>query len=424
MTAREVVQGALRTFRSNADYRAELEKLSAALPDRRDAALAMQITLGVIRNLTLCDYYISSASSIRLNKIEPQALDILRSAVYQLAFLDKVPKSAAVNEAVAIARKKLNPRAVGFVNAVLRKLSTALPELPQTADKAAFLALKYSHTEWLVREFFNRLGETETEALLIANNTEPPVYARVITLKTTPERLISELSALGIEAVPSELDGTLELRALYDLKTLAPFKKGEFFVQDPSSTRAAIAVGAAEGQRVIDACAAPGGKSFTMAIEMQNKGEIIAFDTEKKVPLIAEGAARLGLSVISARAGDSAARDGSLIKTADAVLVDAPCSGFGVIRKKPEIRFKTREEIAELPAQALAILENCAEYVKPGGTLVYSTCTLQEGENEGVVEAFSRGTSDFVIKSQTTYFPHTSGSDGFFIAVLERQHEG
>jgi len=421
MTAREVVLNTLRVFRGGSDYRAELEKLSAQLTDKRDVALAKQITLGVIRNLALCDYYISAVSNVKLNKIEPQALDILRSAVYQIAFLDKVPKSAAVNEAVAIARKKLNPRAVGFINAVLRKLSAALPELPQTSDNAAYIALKYSHPEWLVREFISRLGETEAEALLLANNTEPPVYARVNTLKTTPERLTAELFALGIEALASELSGTLELRALRDLTTLVPFKEGEFFIQDPASTRAALAVGAKPEQRIIDACAAPGGKTFAMAIEMQNKGEIIAFDTEKKVRLISEGAKRLRLSVVSARAGDSSVCDERLTKTADAVLVDAPCSGFGVIRKKPEIRFKTREKIAELPQQALAILENCASYVKPGGTLIYSTCTLLEAENEGVVNAFLHTTTDYELESQTTYWPHISDSDGFFVAVFGRK---
>ena len=419
MTAREVVINALRVFRSGGDYRTELERLGGTLTDKRDMALAMQITLGVIRNLTLCDYYIASASSLRLNKIEPQALDILRSAVYQLAFLDKVPKSAAVNEAVAIARKKLNPRAVGFINAVLRKLSSALPEI-RASNKTAYLALKYSHPEWLVHEFINMLGDKETEELLRANNTEPPVYARVNTLKTTAKALIAELSALGIEAATSELDGTLELRALRDLNTLKPFKNGEFFIQDPSSSRAALAVGAKPGDLIIDACAAPGGKSFTMAIEMQNKGKILAFDTKKKIPLTAEGASRLGLSSVSAQAGDSSVRIDELVGTADAVLVDAPCSGFGVIRKKPEIRFKTPEEIAELPQQALAILENCAAYVKPGGTLVYSTCTLLAPENAGVVEAFLRGAGDFELKSQTTYFPHIHGSDGFFIAVFGR----
>ena len=421
MTAREAVQGALRSYRGGADYRAELERLTATLPDRRDAALAMQITLGVIRNLTLCDYYIASASSITLSKIEPQALDILRSAVYQLTFLDKVPKSAAVNEAVKLARKKLNPRAVSFVNAVLRRLSDELPEIEMTGDHAAFLALKYSHPEWLVREFISQIGEDQTELLLTANNTEPPVYARVNTLKTTAERLISDLSALGIEVAPSQLQDTLELRALRDLTTLEPFQNGEFFIQDPSSTMAALAVGAISGARVIDACAAPGGKSFAMAIAMQNKGEILAFDTDKKVSLITDGAARLGLSIISARTGDSSVCNAALIGTADAVLVDAPCSGFGVVRKKPEIRYKTQDELAQLPSQALSILTNCAAYVKPGGALVYSTCTLLKSENEGVVGAFLRDNNGFELKSQTTYWPHIHGSDGFFVAIMGKQ---
>lgn len=420
MTAREASLGALRAFRQNADYRAELLRLSKKLPDRRDQALAAQITLGVVRNLALCDFYIASASSIKMTKIEPQALDILRSAVYQLAFLDRVPKSAVVNEAVKLSRKKLNPRAAGFVNAVLRKLSAGLPEIPGSAGRAEYLSLRYSHPEWLVREFIAEFGEDNTEALLQKNNQEPPVYARVNTLKTTPERLTNELLSLGITAAPSSLPGTLELRSPGDIAALEPFGRGDFFVQDPASTMAALSAGVFPGARVIDACAAPGGKSFAMALEMQNKGEILSFDTGAKVSLIEEGARRLGILIISARAGDSSVLDEALIKTADVVYVDAPCSGFGVIRKKPEIRFKTQEETAHLPGQALAILSNCALYVKPGGTLVYSTCTLRRCENEDVVEKFMENAAAFELRSQETYLPHVHGTDGFFTAVFKR----
>ncbi|NLB30000.1 MAG: 16S rRNA (cytosine(967)-C(5))-methyltransferase RsmB, partial [Clostridiales bacterium] len=327
MTAREAAHSALRAFRSGRDYRAELGNLR----DRREGALAMRIALGVVRNLALCDYYIASASSIKLSRIEPQALDILRAAVYQLAFLDKVPPSAAVNEAVKLARGKLNPRAAGFINAVLRKLSAGLPEIERLPDSASALALRYSHPEWLVREFIAEIGAEQTEVLLKLNNSEPPVYARVNTLKTTPERLSDELSALGIGASMSQLRGTLELRSLRDMTALEPFKRGEFFIQDPSSTMAAMSVGAFPGARVIDACAAPGGKSFAMAIEMRDEGEVLAFDTERRVPRIAEGASRLGLSIISARAGDSSVKNASLVDSADCVLADVPCSGFGVI---------------------------------------------------------------------------------------------
>lgn len=424
MTAREAAHSALRVFRIGGDYRAELLRLEPRLSDSRDYKLAMRITLGVVRNLTLCDYYIASVSSIKLSKLEPQALDILRAAVYQLAFLDKVPKSAVVDEAVKQARKKLNPRAAGFVNAVLRKLASRLSELPadDAPSKAERFALRYSHPEWLVREFIARIGEDETEALLKINNTEPPVYARVNTLKTSQDRLLAELSALGVEAVPSALPDTLELHSMPSLNTFETFKKGEFFIQDPSSTHAALATGAFSGARVIDACAAPGGKSFAMAIMMQNTGELLAFDAEKKVPLIKSGAERLGLSCIKARAGDSSVRDEGLVGSADIVLVDAPCSGLGVIRKKPEIRFKAQEDIAHLPTQALKILTNCADYVKTGGTLVYSTCTLLRCENEEVVESFLRSErgSAFRLKSQETLWPHRCGFDGFFVAVMQR----
>ena len=420
MTARDAALSALRVFRLGGDYRAELESRLSDVADARERALANTITLGVVRNLTLCDYYISSASSIKLGKIEPQALDILRAAVYQLAFLDKIPASAAVNEAVKRARQKLNPRAAGFINAVLRKLSSeALPEV-KAAGEIERLAVLYSHPEWLVREFVSRLGEAETEELLRANNAEPPIYARVNTLKTTQPELADTLTRLGVEVQNSSLDGTLELRGTGNITALEPFIKGEFFVQDPSSTRCALTVGAKSGERIIDACAAPGGKSFALSLEMQNAGEILAFDTDAKLDMINDGARRLGINIISARAGDSSVFDASLENTADAVLVDAPCSGFGVVRKKPEIRYKSEAEIAELPETALAILQNCARYVKPGGRLIYSTCTLLERENEGVVRAFLDGGDSFALRNETMLYPHRDGFDGFFIAVMER----
>ena len=417
VSARAAAHNALREFRRGRDLRAALNAAVATVSDARERALTAQLTLGVVRNLTLLDYYIASASSVPMRKVEPRALDILRTSVYQIAFLDKIPNSAAVSEAVNAARRKLNPRAVSFANAVLRKLSTELP--PITAeDESERLAIKFSHPVWLVREVAERLGLEETALWLAANNSEPPIHARANTLKTTVPQLISSLEERGATVAQSELDGTLELRGTGELTRIKAFRDGWFYVQDPSSTRTALALGAQPGDTVIDACAAPGGKSFAAAIAMENRGKILAFDTEHKIPLITDGAARLGISIIEARAGDSSVRDDSLVLAADRVLVDAPCSGFGVIRKKPEIRFKTADEIASLPSLQLQILQNCAAYVKPGGTLVYSTCTVLQRENEDIVTAFLAQNPRFTLAKQTTLWTHRDGGDSFFYAVL------
>ena len=411
----------LREFRQGRDLRTSLNAATDRVADARDRALAAQIVLGVVRNTALLDYYVASASNVPLRKIEPQALDILRAAVYQIAFLDKVPNSAAVNEAVNEARRKL-PRASGFINAVLRKLGGAIPNVT-ARTKEDRLAIMHSHPVWLVREISARLGLREAAELLAANNAEPPVYLRANTLKTTVPQLFAELQEAKLDVTESALSGTLELRAGGEIARLSAFRRGDFFVQDPSSTRAAAALGVKPGDIVIDACAAPGGKSFAMAMMMENRGQIIAFDNEKKLDRIRAGARRLGITIIDARAGDSAVNINDLHGIADCVLVDAPCSGFGVIRKKPEIRFKTEADIVGLPPFQLQILRNCSAYVKPGGRLVYSTCTVLKAENEDVVAAFLAENPNFALEAQTTLWTHREGGDSFFYAVLVKSND-
>jgi len=431
LSARDAALTVLREFRQGRDLRSALNDAVATVSDARERGLTTQLALGVVRNMTLLDYYIAAASSIPMRKVEPRALDILQVAVYQLAFLDKIPASAAVSEAVSAARRKLNPRAVSYINAVLRKLAAELP--PVVADdEAERLAVLYSHPAWLVREVMARLGEAETEQWLTENNAEPPIYARVNTLKATASQVVASLEERGVAVTANALDGTLELRGTGEIKRLKAFRDGWFYVQDPSSTRAAHALGFAESGTVgetdrereaftvIDACAAPGGKSFAAAIAMENRGRVLSFDTEKKISLIDDGAKRLGITIVEARAGDSSEHNAELVEIADRVLVDAPCSGFGVIRKKPEIRFKSADEVAALPALQLRILSNCAAYVKRGGTLVYSTCTVLQRENEDVVATFLAKNADFALDSQTTLWTQRDGGDGFFYAVMRR----
>ena len=441
MTARELALKALGAYRRNnarpdAALRGFIERYNIS---QRDAALAMQITGGVMQNMALCDYYIACYSSIALKKIEPRVLDILRMSIYQILLLDKVPHSAAVNEGAALAGKTANPRAVGFVNALLRKIANAavngsLPEID--GDKERILSVKYSHPLWLVHEFCLELGAENAEMLLVKNNEKDvPLTAQVNTLLTDYDTVIESLKSAGVKASKHEwLDDCIELRGAGNIERLDAFREGRIYIQDTASRLAVMAAGINPHDFVIDGCAAPGGKSFSAAISMKNTGRILCFDlSAQKLRLITDGAGRLGIKIICVAEKDAISDAAELRGKADVVIADVPCSGFGVIRKKPEIRYKTESDIAGLPEVQKKILTSLSAYVKPGGTLLYSTCTVFQRENESVVKWFLSGNSDFSAESFTlpeigcipggmiTLWPHVHGTDGFFICKMKRK---
>jgi 16S rRNA (cytosine967-C5)-methyltransferase len=299
------------------------------------------------------------------------------------------------------------------------------------ADWAERVCVQYSHPKWLAEAFRAELGESGAEALLRANNEIPPITARVNTLKTDVDAVLAELGADGAEARrhPWARD-FVELRG--GVERLKAFQNGHIFIQDAGAALAVSAAGVKPGDTVLDGCAAPGGKSFSAAMDMRGAGRIIACDLPKKAETIAAGAARLGVACIEAHARDARERAAEWVGVADAVLADVPCSGFGVIRKKPEIRYKSREEIAPLPEKQLELLRNLAEYVKPGGVLLYATCTLLRAENQGVVGEFLAGNGAFAPEAFTlpvgggetgmaTLLPHTHGTDGFFICKMRKR---
>jgi len=404
--------------------------------DPRDAALAAKLTFGVLQNRALLDFYLSQFSHTPPEKIEPRVLDILRVAAYQIIFLDRIPARAAVDEAVQLT-KVGNPKATGLVNAVLRRLAegkNTLQEPPQ-GDPVDYLAIKYSHPHWLVRRVLEELGPAEAEAFLAANNATVPLYAQVNTLKAETAQVEAALQAEGIEVhCHPWLADCLVLTGTGNLAQLGPFREGQFYIQDPAARLAVLAAAPEPGTRLLDPCAAPGGKSFAAAIQMRNKGEILASDLqEKKLTQIAEGAHRLGIDMLRIRAMDARALDPGEIGIFECVLVDAPCSGLGIIRKKPEIRDKTPEEIARLPEVQLEILRGAASCVAPGGTLLYATCTILPEENTGVIAAFLAGNQEFVPEGFTlpgeigavpegeiTLYPHRNDTDGFFFCKLRR----
>lgn len=413
--------------------------LHEARLDSRDAALATRLCYGVLQNRMLLDFYIGKCSSTPPEKMEINVRNALRLAVYQMAFLTKIPVSAAVNESVELVKRySKNPRAAGLANGVLRALSRHLDELPQVDRRSGvgYLSTLYSHPVWLVEEFVAALGAEEAEALLRADNQEPPTAVQVNTLKTTTEALLRELSEAGAAAERHPwLKDCLFLTGAGDLERLPAFREGRFYVQDPAARLAVMAAGVEPGMRVLDACAAPGGKSFACAVAMEDRGEVISCDIHsRKQGLIESGAARLGLGCVTARTLDAKLRREEFIDGFDLVIADVPCSGLGIIRKKPDIRYKDPAPLENLPAVQSAILDNVAGYVRPGGVLIYATCTLRERENGAVVGQFLEKHPDFTLEKfqapepigwveegMLTLWPHRHGTDGFFFAKLRRK---
>lgn len=441
MDAREAAMLALNACQRQGGWSdgALKKQLAAAELSGRDAALATQLCFGVLQNQMLLDFYLSKFSNIPLKRMEGKVVQTLRLGAYQMLFLTRIPHSAAVNSAVTLVKTHCkNPRAAGMVNGILRSMERSLqnmPVIPQ-GDPVAYLSTLYSHPEWLVKEFILSLGEEETAQLLAADNSQPPTAVMVNTTRTTAEELKTMLEDDHVEAEPHPwLENCLLLHRTGDLERLEAFQQGLFYVQDPASRLAVLAAGAKPGMKVLDCCAAPGGKSFAAAIAMENQGEIVSCDLHPhKKKLIQAGADRLGLTIITPKTADGKVFRPEWESAFDLVLVDAPCSGLGVIRKKPDIRYKDPAPLADLPAVQLDILRNAARYVKPGGTLMYSTCTLLYRENGEVVETFLAENNSYKAEAfplpgpvglvqggSVTLWPHRHGTDGFFISKMRRE---
>ena len=441
MDAREAAMLALNACQRQGGWSdgALKKQLAAAELSGRDAALATQLCFDVLQNQMLLDFYLSKFSNIPLKRMEGKVVQTLRLGAYQMLFLTRIPHSAAVNSAVTLVKTHCkNPRAAGMVNGILRSMERSLqnmPVIPQ-GDPVAYLSTLYSHPEWLVKEFILSLGEEETAQMLAADNSQPPTAVMVNTTRTTAEELKAMLEADHVEAEPHPwLENCLLLHRTGDLERLEAFQQGLFYVQDPASRLSVLAAGAKPGMKVLDCCAAPGGKSFAAAIAMENQGEIVSCDLHPhKKKLIQAGADRLGLTIISPKTADGKVFRPEWENAFDLVLVDAPCSGLGVIRKKPDIRYKDPAPLADLPAVQLDILRNAARYVKPGGTLMYSTCTLLYRENGEVVETFLAENNSYKAEAfplpgpvglvqggSVTLWPHRHGTDGFFISKMRRE---
>ena len=390
-----------------------------------DRKFCTELVYGTIKAGESLDWKISRYLNRPLSKVDAKVLAVLRAGFYQIFFLDRVPNSAAVNESVELSKQFCGEWASRFINAVLRSAvrEPHKSDFPKEGDDVNSLALRNFHPVWLVKLFIEEFGLDAAKKILQFNNTDPPLCLRVNFLKTTREDVLNALKTFGIKAEPSTLapEGIIckGHGALDEFKMLSA---GLCQVQDESSMTAARLLNPAAGDFVIDCCAAPGGKATHLAELMQNRGRIIAADIyEHKIKHIRQNAERLGIKIIEPLLINARKIGEKFPEQADKVLVDAPCSGLGVLRRKADLRWrKNLAEINELPTLQGEILSGAAKALKRGGTLVYSTCTITRRENQDVVEKFLAANENFKLIEMKTLLPHVTNTDGFFSAKLIR----
>ncbi|MEG0830411.1 MAG: 16S rRNA (cytosine(967)-C(5))-methyltransferase RsmB [Anaerovoracaceae bacterium] len=383
-----------------------------------------ELTYGVIENKLLLDCYIDQLVTTGAASLKASDLTVIRMGLYQLGYMDSVPEYAAVNESVLLAKKYCKGRD-GFVNGVLRsylnrKYSMKLPD--RSENEIHYLSIKYSYAPWIIELWLEQYTVSFVEDMLKAGNQTPKLTIRLNWLKVIKADLIKRLEAKGFEVEEGKLcQNALHIKGSGVIDGEL-YKRGLFSIQDESSQLTAEKLNPKHGDLVMDVCAAPGGKTLAIAERMNNTGKIIASDIyRRKLDLIDKEADRLGITNVETRSWDATRENSSMVEKADCVLVDAPCTGLGVVSRKPEIKYKEKtEEMELLPKKQLSILSVSSKYLKPGGTLVYSTCTINPYENQRVVEAFLRKNPQFKKIEALQLMPQVNNTDGFFICVMKK----
>ena len=420
LSAREIALEVLKAVEEEGAYAnlALNNILEKNRPGKLDRAFATELAYGVLRSLNTLDWVLGQFIKQSLSSQTPAVRNILRLGVYQLMFMDRVPPSAACNEGAEMARRFGHAGAVKFVNGVLRNVSRRKDGItfpPLADDPVRHISLKYSHPVWMVERWLEEFGLEETISFTRANNVPPPNTVRVNTLRISRQELAESLREEGLTVKETAFapEG-LKIEGFFSLGSLAAFKEGLFQVQDESSMLASLALAPVPGATVLDSCGAPGGKTTHLAQLMENRGEIIAVDIHPhKLTLIKENSSRLGIAIIKDLAGDARKLPERLSNWADFVLVDAPCSGLGVLRRRPDARWRKEPgQIAELAGLQAEILDCAACCVKPGGVMVYSTCTITREENLGQVESFLSRHPDFIMDDLTLLLPRELDNDG------------
>lgn len=419
------VEALLRVDRGGYSQLALDAALTKARLSARDAAFCAALFYGVLERRMTLDHCIAAYAR---HPLSDTVAEILRLSFYQLLYLDAVPRHAAVDEGVNLTRAMGQPKASGMVNGILRSFLRDGCRLPPiNGDETARLMISYSCSEAVAQRLLKYYGVQEAERILTSSLGRPPLYIRVNSLKTDPDTLLSHLEKHGCRAVSRLLDGNcLEMQG--DPIHTVSHKLGYFHVQDACSQQAALLLEAQAGMRVLDCCAAPGSKSFILAQQMNNEGEILACDaSEGRLSLVTEGEKRLGITCIRTRQQDGTVYAPSL-GDFDRILCDVPCSGLGVLRRKPEIKYRGEEAFDGLPQLQYKILETAANYLRQNGLLVYSTCTILPDENERVVTRFLQQHPDFAPAPfegaangwYSVHLPEASGGDGFFLSRIRR----
>lgn len=402
--------------------------------DKRERAFLTRVAEGTIQRQIELDYILDQFSKVKVRKMKPVIRAILRMGVYQLKYMDSVPASAACNEAVKLAKEKGFGQLSGFVNGVLRGVSRGLDQLTypkESVDAVKAWSVRYSMPEWIVAQWIGDYGKERTKEILAASLLEAPITVRANLERITPEALAERFKEEGVTAVPLDtekypgLSYVFTISGFDHLNGLSSFQEGLFYVQDISSMMVAEYAAPKEGDCCIDVCAAPGGKSIHLAEKLRGTGHVEARDvSEQKVALIDENIKRCQLMNITAKCQDATVLDEASVRTADVLIADLPCSGLGVLRRKTDIKYRMNPEgegsLVALQRQMLSVV---CEYVKPGGTLIYSTCTIHAAENEENARWFEQTHPEFTLDVMRQMFPEEQLGDGFFIAKFKRKQD-
>lgn len=405
----------------------------------RDKGFVTELVYGTIRQKGALDWALNQFAKTKVEKMDAYLRNILRLSAYQMLYLDKIPVSAAINEGVNLAKSYAPKGADGFANAVLRALDQGREKITypdKGKNPAAFFAVKYSYPQWIVENWIKIYGRKGTEKMCQYFNQPSKLWIRTNPLKISRAELKEKLASEGIETRESSYaPWGLQILSEVNLRTLESFREGEFIVQDESSMILGAVSGAKPGMKVLDICAAPGGKTTNLAQLMDNQGEIIACDIhEHRLELIEENAKKMGIDIIETKLQDGRFLSESFNEEFDLVLLDAPCSGLGVLGRRADLRWKKRRgDIAELAALQKELISQAQAVVKPGGTLIYSTCTTTKEEDENVVEWFLENYEEFSLDKRLPWTdaegenvgyyklsPLSEGTDGFFIALFKR----
>lgn len=415
-------------FYKGAFLEEELEILKSSKLEERDYQFIRELATGVVRHRSYLDYIIAKNSNVKFKKIHPLILSILEMGLYQCYFMDRVPDHAIVSQSVELAKTYGNRGSVSFVNGILRNL--VKKEMPKVVSKDPVerLSLQYSHPKWYVEYFYRQKGLLFTEELLWANNQPYSLSFRINTLCSSKKILQEKLENRGYQWREGNLEESFFIDNPSHIFETKEFLEGEFYAQDEASMMVAKILAPQKGEFILDLCAAPGGKTTHMAALMDNEGEIIACDKSKhKLNFMEENCRRLHVTNVKGMVNDAIKKNRNFIDSFDAVLVDAPCSAVGLYRKKPDIKWnRSRKDIESLAQIQLKILSNAAQYVKKGGRLVYSTCSVTPWENEEVLQKFMEQNEEFYFEkvegeNVRYYFPHQDHTDGFAVAVAKKK---